>query len=74
MLHKMYLVPADELHPHAKKGSRRTKQHPHTDRIKLRTKHREAEPRLNARTKDIADCMKQIQPAATNPQAFTTAI
>jgi len=72
MLHKMYLVPADEYHPHTKRGrpprGRRTKQHPHTEWIKLRTKHREAELRRNSRTKEIADYMKQILPAATNPQ------
>ena len=69
MLHKMYLVPADEYHPHTKRGRRRcTKLHPHNEWIKLRTKHREAELRRNARTKEIADYMKQILPAATNPQ------
>jgi hypothetical protein len=56
MLHKMYLVPAEEYRPSAKKGRRR--QHPHTVWIKLRTKNREAELRLNARTKEFADYMK----------------
>ena len=41
---------------------------PHTEWIKLRTKHREAELRRNARTKEIADYMKQILHAGTNPQ------
>ena len=72
MLHKMYLVPADEYHPPTKRGrhtsSRRTKQHTHTEWIKLRTKHRLAELRRNARTKEIADYMKQILPAASNPK------
>ena len=73
MLHKMYLVPAEQYHhPHTKRERpprrRRTKLHPHTEWIKLRTKHREAELRRNARTKEIADYMKQILPAATNPQ------
>jgi len=72
MLHKMYLVPADEYHPHTKRGRRRrTKHHPHTEWIKLRTKHREAELRRNARTKEIADYMKQILPAATKPRTPT---
>ena len=72
MLHKIYLVPAELYHhPHTKRGRssrRRIKQHPHTEWIKLRTKHCEAELRRNARTKEIADYMKQILPAATNPQ------
>ena len=68
MLHIMYLVPAEEYHPHTKRGRRRTYQHPHTEWIKLRTKHREAELRRNARTKESADYMKQILPSATNPQ------
>jgi len=75
MLHKMYLVPAEEYHPHTKRGRiprrRRTKQHPPTVWIKLRTKHREADLRRNVRTKEIADYMKQIQPAATNPETPT---
>ena len=71
----MYLVPAEEYHTPAKKGRpprRRTKQHHHTEWIMLRTKHREAELRRNARTKEIADYMKQILPAVTNPQTPTT--
>jgi len=72
MLHKMYLVHAEEYHPHTKRGHlprrRRTKQHHHTEWINLHTKHRETELRRNARTKEIADYMKQILPAATNPQ------
>ena len=71
MLHKMYLVPAEEYHPHAEKCRRRSKQQPHTEWIKLRTKHREAELRRNARIKEIADYVKQIKPAATYPQALT---
>ena len=62
----MYLVPAEEYHPHTKRGRpprrRRTKQHHNSEWIKLRTKHREAELRRNARTKEIADYMKQILP------------
>jgi hypothetical protein len=73
MLHKMYLVPAEEYHHcHTKRRRssrrRRTKQHLHNEWIRLRTKHREAELRRNARTKEIADYMKQILPDATNPQ------
>ena len=71
MLHKIYLVPAEEYHPHTKRGRssrRRTMEHPHTEWIKLGTKLREAELRRNARTKVIAEYMKQILPAATNPQ------
>jgi len=68
----MYLVPAEEYHPHTKRGRiprrRRTKQHAHTEWIKLRIKHREAELRRNARTKENADYMKQILPAAINPE------
>jgi len=67
----MYLLPAEEYHSHTKRGCssrRRTKQQPHTEWIKLRTKPREVELRRNARTKEIADYMKQILPAATNPQ------
>jgi len=68
----MYLVPAEEYHPHTKRGRRRrTNQHPHTEWIKLRTKHRVAELRRNARTNKIADYMKQILPAATNTQTPT---
>jgi len=36
--------------------------------IKQRNKHREAELRRNARTKEIADYMKEMKPAVTNPQ------
>ena len=74
MLHKIYLVPAEEYHPHTKRGRssrRRTMEHPHTEWIKLGTKLREAELRRNARTKEIADFMKEILPAATYPQTFT---
>jgi hypothetical protein len=71
----MYLVPAEEYHTHTKSWrqlcSRRTKQNPHTEWIMLRTKHREDELRRNARTNEIADYMKQILPAATNPQTHT---
>ena len=73
MLHKMYLVPVEQCHhTHTKRerhpSRRRTKQHHHTEWIKLRTKHRDADLRRNARTKEIADYMKQILPAARNPQ------
>jgi hypothetical protein len=75
MLHKIYLVPAEENHPHRKRGHtlrrRREKQHTHTEWIKLCTKHRESELRRIARTKDFADYMNQILPAATNPQTPT---
>ena len=67
----MYLLPAEEYHSHTKRGRssrRRTKQQPHTEWIKLRTKPREVELRRNARTKEIADYIKQILIAATNPQ------
>ena len=74
----MYLVPADEYHPHTKRGRpprrRPTKPHPHTEWIKLRTNHREAELQRNARTKEIADYMKQILPAAKIPQTPTADI
>jgi len=75
MLHKMYLVPAEEYHPHTNRGRpprrRCTKQRTHTESINLRTKHREAELRRNAGTTAIADYVKQILPAATNPQTPT---
>jgi len=72
MLHRMYLVPAGKYRPPAKKGRRRQDQH--AEWIKLRTKHRDAGLRRNARTKEIADYMKQILPAATNPQTLSTDI
>ena len=71
MLHKMYIVPAEEYNPHTKRGHRRTLQHRQPEWINLRTKHREAEMRRNARTQEIADYMKQILPTATNPQILT---
>jgi len=87
MLRKMYLVPAEDYRPSppAERGRKRpiprrrrrqrtTKQQPHTEWIKLRTKHREAGLRRNARTKEIADYMKQIMPAATNPPSPTSVI
>jgi hypothetical protein len=46
-------------------------QHTHTEWIKLRTKHREVELRRNAGTTEIADYVKQILPAETNPQTPT---
>ena len=55
MLHKIYLVPDEEYHPHTKRGRRLTKKHSHTELIKLRKEHREFELRRNARTKEIAD-------------------
>jgi hypothetical protein len=70
----MYLVTAEKYRPPAKRGRRRTKLNTHTEWIKLRTKHREVELRRNVRTKEIADYMKKILPAATNPQTLTTDI
>jgi hypothetical protein len=74
MIQKMYLVPAEEYHPSAKKGPRRTKQHTHIEWIKLHTKHREAELRRNARTMQIADYMKQILHVVTISQPPTADI
>jgi len=85
MLHKIYLILAEDYRPSPAKRSllrqrpfsrsrRPAKQHPHTEWIKLRTKHREAVVRRNARTKEIADYIKQIMPTATNPQSPTADI
>ena len=88
MLHKMYLVPAEDYRPspptkrgrersqrpHRPRRQRSPKQHPHTKWIKLRTKYPEAELWRNARTKEIGDYMKQIMPAATNQPSPTSDI
>jgi hypothetical protein len=58
----MYLVPVEKYRPPAE-----VVRH-HTEWIKMRTKHRVAELRRNALTKEIGDYMKEILPAATNPQ------
>ena len=68
----MYLVPVEKYRPPAEIV--RHQKHPHTEWIKLRTKHREAELRRNALTKEIGDYMKEILPAAKNPQTPTTDI
>jgi len=70
----MYLVLAEEYHPHTKRERsprRSSKQHPHTEWNRLCTKHREAGLHRNTRTKEIADYMKQILPTAKNPQTNT---
>jgi len=82
MLHKMYLVPAEDFRPYPFKRPlprqrpiscrlNPTMLHPHTE---LRTKHREDALQRNAWTKEIAYYMIQIMPAATIPQSPTTDI